>query len=157
MTEEVGSFGGSRWEVQDIKVLAGWPAKPQTPWQPLVAWLYHATPHAYAKMPLAASNVFLSDMHPWTSVRGVRWVNCTSSKELGIYMALLSRSTINPWHGNIDRICFKQTELRKAVHSQFPESAQYSCKARIQVILQRQARVACQQNPSVCTCQRIRL
>jgi hypothetical protein len=85
MTEEVESFGGSRWEVQDIKVLAGWPAKPQTPWQPLVAWLYNATPHAYAKMPLAASSVFLSDMHPWTSVRGVRWVNCTSWKELGIY------------------------------------------------------------------------
>jgi hypothetical protein len=42
-------------------------------------------PHAYEKMPLAASSVFLSDMHPWTSVRGVRWVNCTSSKESGIY------------------------------------------------------------------------
>lgn len=37
MTEEVESFGGSRWEVQYIKVLAGWPAKPQTPcrlWSP---------------------------------------------------------------------------------------------------------------------------
>jgi hypothetical protein len=43
MTEEVEGFGGSRWEVQDIKVLAGWPAKPQTPCQPLVAWLYNAT------------------------------------------------------------------------------------------------------------------
>jgi hypothetical protein len=42
----------------------------------------------------------------------------------------------------IDCICFKQTELRKAVHLQFSESAQCGRKARIQVILQRQAQAA---------------
>jgi len=96
MAEEVESFRDSRWEVQDIKVLAGWPAKPQTPchlWSPGFTTLPF---RAYAKRSLTASNNFLGDMRSWNQARRV---NCTSTNDLRIYMVLASHSTTNPWHG----------------------------------------------------------
>lgn len=116
MTEEVESFGGSRWEVQDIKVLAGWPAKPQTPcrlWSPGFTTLpptpTQKGPWQFQRPPQRS--------HLWTRVGKV---NCTSSRELGICVDLQARGTISPWpltasrkqHIHSRNIYFKQTELR---------------------------------------------
>lgn len=105
-------MGGARYKG------AGWLARQATnTLSPLVAWLYHATPHAYTKRSFKVLSVLPSDLHLWTWVGKV---DCTSSRELRICMDLQARGTTNPWpltasrkqHIHSANIHFKQTELR---------------------------------------------